>query len=219
MISDRIARDLCRQREGRLPAVPEVVLLGRRLSLSVAVAALVFLLPSSVVAHAALISASPGPDDVISDVPNALVAKFTQNLDPDRSSIEVHDASGRVARGGYDATAPDKRTMRVALPDLALGSYQVRWTTLSTEDGELDRDTYTFTVVAPSPSPTPTPTSTLASTSPTPTAPPTIAATSSPRPSPEPSPTADAAQLAIPIIAALALVAGFAVWLRSRSVR
>ena len=68
--------------------------------------------------------------------------------------MELRDASGtRIATGAKDPAEP--RVMRMALPELELGEYEVRWTTFSTEDGELARGTYTFTVVqSQSPSPT-----------------------------------------------------------------
>ena len=133
-------------------------------------AALFALLPLSVAnAHAELTSASPGPDESVSEVPARLVARFSQDIAADRTSIEVRDASGAtVARGGKD---PDRARVQLAdLPPLEPGTYEVRWVTFSTEDDELARGRYSFTVTvslatpgpsmsagAPCPSPEPSP--------------------------------------------------------------
>src|SRR5687768_11259634 len=96
-------------------------------------AALLTLLPLALAsAHAELDSASPGPDEVVEGPPSRLVARFTQDISADRTSIEVRDASGQtVARGGKD---PDRaRVQRVDLPPLAPGAYEVRWVTFSSE--------------------------------------------------------------------------------------
>jgi copper resistance protein C len=98
-------------------------------------------------AHAEFVSACPGPDDVISQLPSELVATFSQDLSPDRTSIELRDASGQtLARGGKDPAAA--RLQRLTLPALGPGIYEVRWVSFSAEDAELDRGTYTFTIVA-----------------------------------------------------------------------
>ena len=61
------------------------------------------------------------------------------------------------------------RALRIAvvlgLPELAPGGYEVRWTTLSTEDGELERGTWSFKVTAAATAvPTPTQAPTAGST-------------------------------------------------------
>ena len=119
-------------------------------------AALFALLPLSVAnAHAELTSASPGPDEAVSEVPARLVARFSQDIAADRTSIEVRDASGAtVARGGKD---PDKARVQVVdLPPLEPGTYEVRWVTFSTEDDELARGRYSFAVTVPVATPGPT---------------------------------------------------------------
>ena len=119
-------------------------------------AALSALLPLALAsAHAELDSASPGPDEVVAGSPTQLVARFTQDIAADRTSIEVRDADGlTVARGGKD---PDRaRVQRVELPPLEPGTYEVRWVTFSTEDDELARGRYRFTVTEAPATPAPT---------------------------------------------------------------
>lgn len=178
---------------------------------------------SPVLAHAALVSAVPGPDEEVAGSPDELVIRFSQDLDPSRTSIEVLDGSGaRVARGGELGSGP--REFRLALPDLTPGEYEVRWTSFSAEDGELARDTYSFTVVAaPSPSATAVVTPTPA---PAASALPTATSTVSPSPSASPSRNADVtdgdtageggASVIVPILAALLVIGGIAVRLLRR---
>ena len=176
-------------------------------------------------AHAALESATPGPGDDLVGSPEELVAQFSQNLDPSRTSLEVRDASGaRVARGGELGDGP--REFRLDLPDLAPGVYEVRWTTYSTEDSEIARDSYTFEVLAaPSPSPTPTE-SPRPTTSATPSRSPSPPPSASPSSLPSASPIAGSdasgaagvdASVLIPIVVALAVVGGFGAWMLRRS--
>jgi methionine-rich copper-binding protein CopC len=107
--------------------------------------ALVFLSVSASLGHAELRSASPGPGEVLDVPPTALVARFTQDLRQDRTSIEVRDAAGEtIARGGRDRDR--RRVQRIDLPPLEPGDYEVRWVTWSAEDDELARGRYRFTV-------------------------------------------------------------------------
>src|SRR5688572_20520881 len=120
--------------------------MSRSLRSAVLGAALLTLLPLAIAsAHAELDTASPGPDEAVAGAPTRLVARFTQDLFADRTSIEVRDAAGQtIARGGKD---PDRaRVQRVDLPPLEPGTYEVRWVTFSTEDDELARGRYRFTV-------------------------------------------------------------------------
>lgn len=180
------------------------------------------LVPAS--AHAALESATPGPADEVAGSPDEVVLRFSQDLDPSRTSIEVRNAAGAgVARGGE--LGEGQREFRLAVPELSPGVYEVRWTSFSAEDGELARDAYTFTVVAAaSPSPSPTASATAA-TSPSATPAPTLATTTPAAPSPsadatggEGSESADAAGVLAPIIAALLVVGAIALWLARRRV-
>lgn len=179
-------------------------------------------LASPVFAHAALKTASPGPGDRVTGSPSELVAQFSQNLDPSKTSLEVRDASGaRVARGGELGEGP--REFRLELPVLTPGEYEVRWTTYSTEDNELGRGTYTFEVLA-APSPAPTPSAApSASVQPSASPIPSMSPTSTP-PSSAPSeslePGSDTSggapgidgSVVIPIVVALAAVTAFGLW-------
>lgn len=102
-------------------------------------ASLLLLLPlATALGHAELATASPGPGDSVAGSPPELVARFSQDLKPDRTSLELRDPAGQtVATGGKDPDRP--RVQRMALPSLAPGQYEVRWVSFSAEDGELAR--------------------------------------------------------------------------------
>lgn len=193
----------------------------RLLARAVACATLLLMLASPVLAHSALVSASPGPDEKVVGSPTELVAQFSQDLDPSRTSMSVRDSAGKVlARGGEPGK--NKREFRLALPELAPGTYQVRYTTFSSEDGELHRSDYKFTVVAaPSPSPSPSPTATSSATavqsaSPSPSA--AMTPASSPSPSQPTGPTSgtDGDGALVAIILAVVVLGAFGAWFLRR---
>jgi methionine-rich copper-binding protein CopC len=160
------------------------------------VAALLLLLNTApALAHAEFVSGAPGPGDEVVASPVELVIEFSQDLDPSRTSLEVRDASGvTVARGGEVGDGP--REFRLALPELAPGAYEVRWTSFSAEDGELARGSYDFTLVAaPSPS---------------------ISATPSPTTVPDGASPRGADAVLIPIVVALLAVGAIGIWLVRR---
>lgn len=187
---------------------------------AVAAALLLMLYSPSAFAHAAFVSGTPGLGDEVAGSPDELVITFSQDLDPSRTSLEVRDASGSsIARGGELGAGP--REFRLTLPELAPGTYEVRWTSFSAEDGELARDSYTFTVVAaPSPLPSQSPSATPSSSpspSPSPTPPPVtpVPSPSVVEPADDTSAGGDGA-VVIPIVAASLVIAGLAVWLARR---
>lgn len=185
--------------------------------------ALTLLTPSAVAAHAALDIATPADGATVEGTPTEVAGTYTQTLETDGSSIQLRDAAGTVlATGGVDPS-DDHRLVIADLPPLAPGEYEVRSTTLSAEDGEVDRPTWTFTVVAaPTAAPTATPSPTLAPTA-TPTLPPSAEPSTPPSPTAAPTPTdhqdptgASDADAILPIIAGLAFVVIAAVVLLGR---
>ncbi len=206
---------------------------------------LALVVPGPVAAHAALDVATPTAGATVTGPPSEVSGTFTQDMDPAGSSIEIRDGAGTViATGGVDP-ANARRMVIADLPQLAAGEYEVRWTTLSSEDGELDRDTWTFTVTAP-PTEAPTPTaptqeptaSATESATPPASSPPPSEEPSSPEPtnsepaspppaSPQSSPsplispadgeeTSDALDAVLPIIVAMIIVGGAALYVLTR---
>lgn len=192
-----------------------------RLFAAALIAALLASLPGSVAAHSALDAATPVDGATVDGTPPEVSGTYTQDIETVGSSIQLRDASGTVvATGGVDPDDP-RRMVIDDLPELAPGDYEVRWTTNSAEDGELDRDTWSFTVAAAaSAAPTQEPTdaaspSTAASPSAAPTPEPSSSASPSPSPAPT-DPTSDGGDVVLPIIAGLAIVLIAAALLLSR---
>ncbi len=190
-----------------------------------AAALLAVAFPTSVAAHAELDVPIPADGATVEGSPPEVSGTFTQDLTVDGSSLQLRDAAGTtIAEGGVDPG--DSRRMVIAdLPELAPGDYEVRWTTLSAEDDEVDRDTWTFTVVAaPTASPTATPTATAApTTSIEPSAAASVAPSASPAATPagsdEPAESGEGtSDVLVPILAGLAIViVAAALLLRRRS--
>jgi len=165
----------------------------RRIPLALLSACLLVMVPvATTLGHAELRSAEPGPRDAISELPDALIARFTQDLRKNRTSIELRNENGdRVARGGKD---PDRaRVQLLPLPELQPGRYEVRWVTFSAEDDEIARGKYNFTVKAPAATRAPEPTA-AACPSPVPTL--TPYASAEPTLSDDPNATASAIPVA-----------------------
>jgi len=178
--------------------------------------------PSAVLGHAELDTMTPATGSTVTAAPAQIVATFTEPLDPAKSSLVLVTSGGaQVASGGVVA-ADDAKKMTLALPSLAAGAYEIRWTTASALDGDLDRGTTTFTYApaAPSASPSSAASATpVASAAATPS--PSIAATVAPSPSGTGQPaSASTSDLIIPIVVAVILIAGLGYWLlrgRARS--
>jgi methionine-rich copper-binding protein CopC len=200
----------------------------RRSHLALPIVALVLAalaLPLTVAAHAELVSASPMDGDTVVGNPPEIHATYSENLDPDGSSLGLYDSTAnRVARGGVMPDGGAKEMFIRNLPTLAPGVFTVRSTTRSAEDGDIERVTWSFTVTASAPSATSEPT----------TAPPTVqpidnpttaaSATATPAASPSATPatgtsTSGSGDTALPIIAALAIVAIAGVLLVTRGRR
>jgi len=186
-----------------------------RLLATIAGLCILVLLPATVVAHAELDRARPEDGVTVEGTPDEIVGRFTQDIDPDGSSMLLRDPAGTtIAEGALDPEN-DRRMVIGDVPDLAPGEYTVRWTTNSAEDGEIARGTWSFTVVAaptaePTATPTPSATATAApSVTPAATGAPTPTAQLSPTPEPTPPPSGASGEgdVVLPIVAGLAIVA------------
>ena len=197
---------------------------GRSVSLLAAVAFIVALAaPAAVLGHAELDTMTPANGSTVTTAPTEIVATFTEPLDPSKSSIVVLNASGAQIASGGQVDAADAKKMTLALPPLEAGTYQVRWTSASALDGDLDRGTTGFTY-APAPTPSASPSAAASATpaaSVAATPSPSVAASVAPSPSGSGQPASTStSDLLIPIVVAVILVAGLGYWLlrgRSRS--
>ncbi len=181
---------------------------------------------TTVLGHAALATVTPADKATVPGSPTQIVMTFVQNLDPSKSNIKIVDAGGTVVAQGGTVPSGKPREMDLALTSpLLAGSYTIRFTTFSTEDGELDHGTTTFTIAAtqsasPTASSVPSPS---AAASGAPSASAAGAVTSSPAASAPPAtPAASTSDAVIPVVMALLVLAALGLWLlraRSRSAR
>ena len=195
---------------------------GSRLRVASLIATFVILaVPGSALAHAELQRSIPDNGETLTDPVTVVTGTYSQDLAAN-SKLLVKDASGAtIATGTVD---PGNVRRMVARPDAPLenGTYEVQSTSVSADDGDIERVQWTFTVaVAASPSPTEVP-SVSAGTSSSPEATPSVVPSASPTEAPSPSPapgdsTSDSSNVILPIIAALAIVAIGGVYLLNRN--
>jgi len=104
-------------------------------------------LPAVASAHALLISANPPPGAGLAAAPAAITATFSEPLNRPLSSLKLTTAGG----GAVQATvASDGETRLVLRPvhRLARGVYDLRWRTVSADDGHTAQGSYSFGVRA-----------------------------------------------------------------------
>jgi copper resistance protein C len=204
--------------------MPHRLRAARSLAPFVAIAALL-ISASNVAAHAELLRAIPADGETVTEAVTVVSGRYSQDLGGN-SRLVIKDATGStVATGGID---PDSQRRMVARPDTPLteGAFTVESTSISAEDGDIERVTWTFTVEAASAAPSPSPT-TSGSPAESPTAAPSTAPPSasppaspsvSPSASPGPTtPTSSGGDAVLPIIAALAIVGVAAGFLLTRN--
>lgn len=98
-------------------------------------------------AHAFLDHAEPRVGSTVRSPPAAVTLTFTEGVEPAFSKIEVADGQGKMLAVGA-TEHPEAPTLRVSLPPLANGTYQVRWKVVS-EDTHETQGTFEFWVEAP----------------------------------------------------------------------
>ncbi|HWW52816.1 MAG TPA: copper resistance protein CopC, partial [Acidimicrobiales bacterium] len=98
-------------------------------------------------AHALLTSSDPPAGATLARSPTQVIITFSEQPDPNLSTIKVLDSSGQVHAGGHpQPVAGQAATMRIAVPNLANGVYTVTWQTVSKVDGHLAGGAYAFGV-------------------------------------------------------------------------
>lgn len=121
-----------------------------RFWLAVPAAAVIALVTVSMAfAHAAPKTVSPGDGSVLATPPTSVVIETVQDMarQAGANDIQVFDASGKQV-----TTAPavindsDRSNISVAIPPgLAVGTYTVKWKTLSADDGDAANGVLSFT--------------------------------------------------------------------------
>ena len=98
-------------------------------------------------AHAFLKDANPGVGSTIQTSPSEVRIRFTENIEPAVSSIQVFDASGKeVDKHDLRLDRSDHALLHISLPRLDLGTYKVVWRVVSV-DTHVTNGNFTFRVV------------------------------------------------------------------------
>jgi methionine-rich copper-binding protein CopC len=155
--------------------------------------------------HAELDTADPADKAILQTPPTTITMTFTEDLDPSKSSFKLLAPDGStVGTGGATAI----RTMSLDNLELAPGAYQIKWTSASAADGDIERGELTFTVAQPAASASVSPTQNdVASPSPSASSPAAATTAATPAPSAAPSaPASSTSDVLLPIIVGLILV-------------
>jgi methionine-rich copper-binding protein CopC len=98
-------------------------------------------------AHAFLKDANPGVGGSVQTSPSEVRIRFTENIEPAVSSIQVFDASGKeVDKRDLHLDRSDHALLHVSLPPLGPGTYKVAWRVVSV-DTHVTSGNFTFRVV------------------------------------------------------------------------
>jgi methionine-rich copper-binding protein CopC len=98
-------------------------------------------------AHAFLKDAQPGVGSSVQTSPSEVRIRFTENVEPAFSSIQVLDASGKeVDKRDLHLDRSDHALLHVSLPRLGAGIYKVVWRVVSV-DTHVTNGSFTFQVV------------------------------------------------------------------------
>ena len=97
-------------------------------------------------AHAFLKDAEPGVGSTVQKSPSEVRIRFTENIEPAFSSIQVFDASGEeVDKRDLNLDRSDHALLHVSLPRLGVGVYKVVWRVVSV-DTHVTNGNFTFRV-------------------------------------------------------------------------
>ena len=121
----------------------------RALAVAIVLSAVVYAVarPHGAAGHAALVRAEPGENAFLQRPPPEVSLTFTEKIDDKSSSIRLLDAAARpVSTRAADFSA-NGLTVRVALPALKPGIYNVLWENISSVDGHGYRGSYPFTLL------------------------------------------------------------------------
>jgi methionine-rich copper-binding protein CopC len=94
-------------------------------------------------AHARLRSTVPAADAQLAEPPKNLILTFNEDV---RLAVLTLSTGGREIPLTLDRSAPAAPQVRVPLPPLVAGKYQVQWSALSPDDGHVVKGSYSFTI-------------------------------------------------------------------------
>ena len=98
-------------------------------------------------AHAFLERADPAVGSSVQTSPGEVRIRFTEDVEPAVSCIQVFDASGKeVDKRDLHLDRSDHALLHVSLPQLGPGSYKVAWRVVSV-DTHVTNGNFTFRIV------------------------------------------------------------------------
>ena len=98
-------------------------------------------------AHAFLKDANPEVGGTVQTSPSEVRIRFTENIEPAVSSIQVFDASGKeVDKRDLHLDGSDHALLHISLPPLGVGTYKVTWRVVSVDTHVTNGD-FTFRVI------------------------------------------------------------------------
>ena len=90
--------------------------------------------PARLEAHAFLKDAVPSVGSTVQTSPNEVRIRFTENIEPAFSKIQVFDVSGKqVDKRDVHLDPNDHALLHVSLPQLGAGVYKVIWRVVSVD--------------------------------------------------------------------------------------
>jgi methionine-rich copper-binding protein CopC len=101
---------------------------------------------AAALAHAHLVRAVPAVSSSISTAPSEVTLRFNERLEPRFSGVVVRDATGKqIDKGDGTVDKADRMIIRVSLPTLEPGVYEVEWRAVSADTHKVNGD-FTFKV-------------------------------------------------------------------------
>jgi methionine-rich copper-binding protein CopC len=107
-------------------------------------AAVAMILAAPASGHAMLRSTSPAADAKLPAAPKSLTLSFNESV---RIAVLTLKSGGKDIPVAVDRNAPAAPQVTIALPQLAIGKYQVQWSALSSGDGHVTKGTFSFAIV------------------------------------------------------------------------
>ncbi len=114
------------------------------------IAAVLFIaFPAIASAHAIPVDSSPESSAILQNAPSAISITFSEHIDDAASSIEVTGPSGESLDAASAKTdRSNTHILSVPVKDGGTGTYVVKWSSVSSDDGHFTRGSYAFAVGA-----------------------------------------------------------------------
>ncbi|HEY8259990.1 MAG TPA: copper resistance CopC family protein [Methylosinus sp.] len=100
---------------------------------------------ATALAHSFLVDASPSAKDHVAASPKMVKLRFGGGVEAAYSTISILDSTGKVVVEGAKGLPEKPRELTLEAPELAVGSYVVKYRVLSS-DGHIVEGKYEFTV-------------------------------------------------------------------------